>query len=119
MELSDDVPIAHVDSGQVQQLLINLIYNAAEALADRPEDRKIWVSTSGGSGGGRDVQITVRDNGPGVARDKEALLFNDPLHHQTSRPWYRPDHLPKIADNHSGSIAYDYDTARCSRVYCR
>ncbi len=109
VELSDNVSIAHVDSGQVQQMLINLINNAAEALVDKPEDRKIWVTTEPvvvheKSG----VRITVRDNGPGVARDKEALLFNTRF--TTKRRGHGIGLMTcrKIVDNHGGSISYTF-----------
>jgi C4-dicarboxylate-specific signal transduction histidine kinase len=108
-ELSDDVPIAHVDSGQIQQLLINLIYNAAEALADRPDNRNIWVATEPAEiDGGRGVRITVRDNGAGVARDKESLLFNTRF--TTKRRGHGIGLMTcrKIVDNHGGSISYTF-----------
>ena len=108
-ELSGDVSIAHVDAGQIQQMLINLINNAAEALVDRAEDRKIWVSTEPAEvDGQRGFRVTVRDNGPGVARDKEVLLFNTRF--TTKRRGHGIGLMTcrKIVDNHGGSISYAF-----------
>jgi PAS domain S-box-containing protein len=109
-ELSGDIPVAHVDSGQVQQLLINLIYNAAEALAEKQDDRKIWVATEPTEINGQPgVKVTVRDNGSGVAADKEKLLFNTRF--TTKRRGHGIGLMTcrKIVDNHKGSISYIHD----------
>lgn len=51
------------DAVQVQQVLINLIKNAIEALADADE-RRIVISTSARAPG--EVEVTVEDSGPGL-----------------------------------------------------
>jgi signal transduction histidine kinase len=63
------------DRIQIQQVLINLILNAMDAVADVPENRrKVVVSVENGAGG---IAIAVRDRGHGIA----------------------PDHLPKLFDS--------------------
>jgi two-component system sensor kinase FixL len=52
-----------VDAVQIQQVLINLIKNAIEALADADE-RRIVISTTASAPG--DVEIHVEDSGPGL-----------------------------------------------------
>jgi two-component system sensor kinase FixL len=51
------------DAVQVQQVLINLIKNAIEAL-DGAEERRITISTSAPAAG--EVEIAVEDSGPGL-----------------------------------------------------
>ena len=58
------------DSVQIQQVLINLIRNAIEALGDAPQ-RRITVSTQALPSDR--VQVTVEDSGPGL--QDEAALF--------------------------------------------
>ncbi|BDD08188.1 histidine kinase [Fulvitalea axinellae] len=59
---------AHVDPGQLQQVLINLVQNAIDSLAEVKEP-KIWMTAK------QDLQgntfISVKDNGKGI--DEEAL----------------------------------------------
>lgn len=64
-----------VDAIQVQQVLINLIRNAIEAMADTKE-RRILISTAATSEGM--IEVAVRDNGPGFGRDRNALFV--PFH---------------------------------------
>ena len=56
------------DSIRVEQIIINLLRNALDALADIPEPRIEIVLESG-----KTAQLSVRDNGPGF-EDPEALF---------------------------------------------
>ncbi|MCX6834765.1 MAG: ATP-binding protein [candidate division Zixibacteria bacterium] len=108
-ELYADLPVVYVDASQVQQLLVNLVYNSAEALAGKEDERQIWVSTSIVESVGQPaVQIVVRDNGPGVAQDKEHLLFTSRF--TTKRRGHGIGLITcrKITDNHGGTISYEH-----------
>ena len=61
-----------VDKVQIQQVLINLIRNAVEAMAESPT-RQLTVSTRGDQAGF--VRVVVADTGPGVAPEVAAQLF--------------------------------------------
>jgi signal transduction histidine kinase len=65
----------HASRAQVQQVLINLLLNAIEALAavsDRPR-RIVLESASAGPGL---VELRVRDNGPGIAPADRERIFD-------------------------------------------
>jgi two-component system, LuxR family, sensor kinase FixL len=65
LELADDLPSVEVDSIQIQQVLVNLIHNAVEALAAAGAgERKIVVSTRRHAPG--EIEVSVADSGPGV-----------------------------------------------------
>ncbi len=70
--LCDTLPPAHCDPSQIQQVVLNLMLNAAEATQTRPE-RCVAVSTSTGDGMAR---ISVWDNGEGIAPENLAKLFD-------------------------------------------
>ncbi len=61
-----------VDSVQIQQVLINLMRNAMEAMRDS-ERRELVVRTSSGEDGS--VIIEVSDTGPGISEEIAARLF--------------------------------------------
>ncbi|MEA3016354.1 MAG: two-component system, LuxR family, sensor kinase FixL, partial [Sphingomonadales bacterium] len=71
---SQDVdPSLKVDADpvQIQQVLINLVRNAAEAMEQSGERR---LSVTAKREGDR-VEICVQDSGPGIAQDSRAHLF--------------------------------------------
>lgn len=59
------------DRVRLEQILINLIQNALDALADRPAPRIRIAVEIAGSG----ARIDVADNGPGVSGDLDGQLF--------------------------------------------
>ena len=65
-----DVPVL-ADKIQIQQVLLNLLRNAAEAVANQ-EHREIALLTEASDG---EVQISVVDNGPGLPEEVQAKLF--------------------------------------------
>ena len=72
-DLSERLPTVQGDSVQLQQVLLNLILNAADALADvvdRP--RELTIVTRPESGG---VRVEVIDNGVGIEKEKLESIF--------------------------------------------
>jgi signal transduction histidine kinase len=61
------------DRIQIQQVLINLVLNAMDAVNDQPEIRRsVSVSVARGE---RHAVLEVRDRGPGFAPELRAKLF--------------------------------------------
>jgi len=72
-DLSERLPTVEGDSVQLQQVLLNLILNAADALGDvidRP--RELTIVTRPQSGG---VRVEVKDNGVGIEKEKLESIF--------------------------------------------
>lgn len=74
LDLAPDLPQFLGDGVQVQQVVMNLIRNAVEAMRDSARGDEVRVSTrTTGSGG---LEIRVTDQGPGLAPQVEATLFD-------------------------------------------
>ncbi len=72
--LSPDDPKVMADHVQLQQVLLNLVQNAIDALTTRDVDsRNVTISTS--VLGRRLVRISVIDSGPGLASDNMQSIF--------------------------------------------
>jgi two-component system sensor kinase FixL len=71
IRIDADLPNAEVDRVQVQQVLLNLIRNAIEAMEDR-KVRELSVATVAQDGA---VLISIADTGGGIPPEIEARLF--------------------------------------------
>ena len=72
--LADDLPFVSADRVQLQQVIINLIVNAIEAMAGAGEGPRELTIVSG-VGDANDASVEVQDTGPGVDPEQLDRLF--------------------------------------------
>jgi C4-dicarboxylate-specific signal transduction histidine kinase len=73
-KLANGLPLIHGDRVELQQVLLNLIINAVEAMSGVSEGaRELLVSTGKAQAG--DVLVAVRDSGPGLTPATLERLF--------------------------------------------
>lgn len=72
MDIDHDAATVLVDKVQIQQVLVNLIRNAVEAMSDAPQ-RLLTISTQADQPGL--VRVTVADTGPGISPEVAQQLF--------------------------------------------
>jgi signal transduction histidine kinase len=70
--LADDLPPIQANKVQIEQVFINLVINAREAL-DKRDDKQIRIATHRQNG---NVQIRVEDNGDGIAPEEVEHIFD-------------------------------------------
>ncbi len=68
----EDLPPMMLDRHKILQILVNLITNAKDALAERPADGAVQIFVRRTESG---VEFAVRDNGRGITQDDQARLF--------------------------------------------
>jgi PAS domain S-box-containing protein len=74
-DLADGLPLVYGDRVQLQQVILNLIINAIEAMSGLVESpRALLISTEQAEPGG--VLVAVRDSGPGLDPASLGHLFN-------------------------------------------
>ncbi|WP_426990873.1 PAS domain-containing sensor histidine kinase [Cupriavidus sp. 30B13] len=74
LRLGEPAALIHGDRTQLQQVLINLLMNAVQAMDGVTGRRRLWVSTLAADE--RHVQVQVRDSGKGIAAEDAGRLFN-------------------------------------------
>jgi PAS domain S-box-containing protein len=74
-EFAADLPMVTGDRVQLQQVLLNLIVNAMDAMILTPEsERQVTLETKRGTAG--KIQVSVKDSGKGVPADKLNRIFD-------------------------------------------
>jgi PAS domain S-box-containing protein len=74
-QFAPDLPEIAADADQLHQVFINLIINAQQALADRPEPRRLRISSCHDPYT-KDIWVEVADNGPGIPEDIRSRIFD-------------------------------------------
>ncbi|HEX2831328.1 MAG TPA: PAS domain S-box protein [Burkholderiales bacterium] len=73
MQLDDDLRV-NGDRVQLQQVVLNLLLNAFDAVKDRPPAQRLVTVTAGADAKG--ARVTVADSGTGVPADKLDSIFD-------------------------------------------
>jgi PAS domain S-box-containing protein len=104
IDLAADLPPCRFDPQLIEQVLLNLITNAAEAIEQHPSECRIGIETRLHAGL---VRITVHDSGRGVPAE---------LHERIFEPFYTTKHgssgiglsiTQRIIDDHGGTFSID------------
>ena len=73
-DIAPELPTVWADANQLQQVLVNLINNAKQAMADVPGERRLRLSVQRAEPAR--VRIQVEDTGPGIAPDVMSKVFD-------------------------------------------
>jgi two-component system sensor kinase FixL len=100
---SPNLPPVSGDRVALTQVLLNLVLNAMDAVADRPVDqRRVFLQAQTGKGGG--VDLSVSDNGPGIPAGLERRIF-DPFYTTKSSGMGLGLAISRgIAESHGGTL---------------
>jgi signal transduction histidine kinase len=72
--IEPDLPGVEIDERQVRQAILNILFNAGEAVSE--EDGEVSLEASLARDQGRDVLlITIKDNGPGIPPEELSQIF--------------------------------------------
>jgi C4-dicarboxylate-specific signal transduction histidine kinase len=74
LSLTQDLPAVEGDPTQIQQVLINLVRNAFDAMRDAPPSRRV-VDIATAYNGDSTIGVAVRDYGSGISETMPERLF--------------------------------------------
>jgi two-component system sensor kinase FixL len=74
LEMAEDLPLVSADRIHLQQVILNLILNAADAMGDLPAEARRMVLRTG-PGMNRTVELQLRDFGPGISAEVMPHMF--------------------------------------------
>src|SRR5512145_1720119 len=108
LQLAPELPTIDGDATQLRQVIHNLIANAQDALAGRPDPRIVvrteLVEIDEGSTRARAVRLSVEDNGPGFAANILRRAFEPYVTTKPSGTGLGLAMVKKIVDEHGARI---------------
>jgi two-component system sensor kinase FixL len=107
------LPLVHADRVQIQQVVVNLVRNAFEALRDTA-DPEVVVATSVSGG---NACVHVSDNGPGLPSAKLTDLFKPFESSKADGLGLGLAISRAIAQNHGGNLALDPEGSRIGAAF--
>lgn len=102
LDLTPNLPLIEGDRVQLQQVLLNLVMNAADAMAGVSEGRQITVRTVAADSGG--VEVAVVDVGRGIPEEDLERIFSPFVTSKTSGIGLGLAVCTSIMQTHRGTI---------------
>jgi len=69
LDLAAELPPAHCDPAQIEQVVLAMVINAIDAM---PQEGNLWISTRVDAGA---IELTIRDDGIGIPDEHLAHIF--------------------------------------------
>lgn len=73
LELDPQLPPTMVDTNQIQQVFLNLVLNAEQAMKEETGEGSLRIRTGAGN---ESVQVSFRDTGPGMSAETLRRIFD-------------------------------------------
>ena len=102
LDLAPQLPLVSGDRVQLQQVVLNLVANAFEAVSDADQPRNVLLRTR--TRGPNAVQVDVVDTGPGIAADALTSIFEPFVTTKRSGMGMGLSVSRSIVDAHDGRI---------------
>jgi two-component system NtrC family sensor kinase len=119
LDLVPTLPVIWADRHQLQQVLLNLISNAHQAMREVPSYQRRLILRTRPLPDGRGVALSVRDTGPGIPLDAQRRVF-EPFF--TTKP---PGHgtglglslCRGIVEGHRGTMGVESEPGQGARLW--
>lgn len=69
LDLAADLPMAHCDPAQIEQVVLAMVINAIDAM---PQEGNLWISTHVSAAG---IELVIRDDGIGIPAEHLPHIF--------------------------------------------
>ena len=100
---SQGLPLALLDENLSEQVFVNLVQNAYEAMGENGGDLRVAISDAE-LRGRNGIQVRIEDTGPGIAPEIREQIFNPFFTTKKTGVGLGLSIVSKIMDEHQGSI---------------
>jgi len=99
--LSEDLPTCKADATLVEEMALNILNNAAEAMKTKESDKKIVVTSRAGRNG---IILTFSDSGPGITPEVKDKIFDPYFTTKSDGTGIGLSLSHRIVTDHGGSL---------------
>lgn len=107
-----ELPMLELDAGQIQQVFLNLLNNAAESIKEKPDGKgEIWISSEY-KPEEKKIWVKIEDNGTGISPENLSKIFEP--HFTTKKEGHGLGLVTcqKIIRNHKGEIKVESELGK-------
>jgi len=106
MQLDDHIPFIYGDALHLQQVFMNLVVNAMEALSEKPHGQtRALLLTSQYEIENNQAVIIFKDNGPGITHEHQAKIFDPFFSTKTQGSGIGLALCQDLVNEHGGNIS--------------
>ena len=116
-KLDHNLPAISVDPIQIEQVIINLVRNSIEALQELPPDRPRQINIVSGLRHNSDIQVSVIDNGLGIAEDLQQKILTSFYTTKTNGTGMGLSISRSLIEAHEGSLFFNSESGQGSIFY--
>jgi PAS domain S-box-containing protein len=99
--LHSSAPTVYIDPQQLQQVILNLLSNGADAVQAKEDGGRLWVESFAG---GNEAMLRVRDDGSGIPPDLIARIFEPRFTTKATGHGFGLAVCHRIVTSHGGRI---------------
>ena len=118
-DLKNDLPLITADARGLRQVLNNLLINAQDALVNTIDPVIILSTRSAQSGSNNYIELTVQDNGPGIAEDLLGRLFEPYVTTKEKGTGLGLAIVKRIVEEHGGAIWVESQPGEGAKITVR
>ncbi|SOD97180.1 PhnD/SsuA/transferrin family substrate-binding protein [Caenispirillum bisanense] len=116
LDLGDGLPPVLADRIQLEQVVVNLMRNAVEAMQAVPPDERRLTLRTAAEDGGTAVLVAVRDTGPGLPADARERVFEPFFTTKPNGMGLGLSISQSIVENHGGWLGIEEEPSGAGTV---
>ena len=101
VDLADDLPSLHTDPQMIEEVILNLITNAMEAMKDMEVNKQIRISSEKTD---KAIALCVADSGPGISPELHDKIFDPFYTTKTNSSGIGLSICHRIISDHGGTL---------------
>jgi len=116
LDLANNLPVLHIDSVQIEQVLLNLIRNSFDALKQKTQTKQRQLSIQSCLDN-HHIVVRIKDNGPGIEPADQAKILTPFYTSKTTGMGMGLSICQSIVKAHDGELSFNSEPGKGTTFY--